>query len=113
MYMDLEREPENCHACGIDYISFPITDRETPESKVVTLELVTRLAQFVREGKSVAIHCFAGIGRSSLIAACVLATLGVGPEAAFKLIGKSRGCEVPDTREQERWVYTFVGTMVR
>ncbi len=112
LYMDLELEPENCQACGIEYISFPITDRETPESKIVTLELAKRLAQFVRDGKSVAIHCFAGIGRSSLIAACVLAVLGINPETAFQLIEKSRGCEVPDTPEQERWVYSFAGTMI-
>jgi protein-tyrosine phosphatase len=82
-------------ACGIEFISFPIPDRETPESKPATLELVQRLAELVKEGKGLVIHCFAGIGRSSLIAACVLATLGIDPESAFRQITKSRGCEVP------------------
>jgi protein-tyrosine phosphatase len=108
LYMDLEAEPDNCHACGIEYISFPITDRETPESETVTLEFVQRLAELVKAGKGVAIHCFAGIGRSSLIAACVLVTLGIDPKAAFGLIKRSRGCEVPDTWEQREWFYSFV-----
>ena len=107
-YMDLEAEPDNCQNCGIEFISFPITDRETPTSETMTLEFVQRLAELVKAGKGVAIHCFAGIGRSSLIAACVLVTLGINPRAAFGLIKNSRGCEVPDTREQHEWFYSFV-----
>ena len=107
-YFDLQAEPNNCQACGIEFISFPITDRETPESETITLEFVQRLAEFVKAGKGVAIHCYAGIGRSSLIAACVLVALGINPRAAFGLIKNSRGCEVPDTREQREWFYSFV-----
>lgn len=112
-YMELAQEPESCRACAIEYISFPIPDRQTPESKTATLDLVQRLAALVREGKGVAIHCFAGIGRSTLIAACVLASLGIEPEEAFQLIKRSRGCDVPDTPEQREWVYWFVSTMLR
>ena len=113
LYMDLEAEPNNCQNCGIEFISFPITDRETPESETITLEFVQRLAELVKAGKGVAIHCFAGIGRSSLIAACVLVTLGIDSKAAFGLIERSRGCEVPDTWEQQEWFYSFVSTMLK
>jgi len=112
-YMELEQEPECCRACAVKYISFPIPDRQTPESKTATLDLVQRLAELVKKGKGVAIHCFAGIGRSSLIAACVLASLGIEPEEAFRLIRRSRGCDVPDTQEQKEWVYWFASTMLR
>lgn len=111
-YMDLRAEPENCQACGIEFVSFPITDRETPESETTALKVVRRLAELVKSGKGVAIHCFAGIGRSSLIAACVLVTLGIDPQAAFELIKRSRGCDVPDTREQREWFYSFVSRVV-
>lgn len=113
MYMDLEQEPESCSACGIEFISFPIEDRETPESKTVTLQVVQQLAELVKEGKGVAIHCFAGIGRSTLIAACVLAYLGIEPRAALRFIEESRLCEVPDTPEQREWIYSFAKTMLR
>ena len=112
-YMELAQESESCRACAIEYISFPIPDCQTPESKTATLDLVQRLAALVTEGKGVAIHCFAGIGRSTLIAACVLASLGIEPGEAFQLIKRSRGCDVPDTPEQREWVYWFVSTMLR
>lgn len=113
LYFDLGAEPDNCRSCGIEFISFPITDRETPESETVTLEFVQRLADLVKAGKGVAIHCFAGIGRSSLIAACVLVTLGINPQAVFELIKRSRGCEVPDTREQLEWFYSFASSSLK
>jgi predicted protein tyrosine phosphatase len=46
-----------------------------------TLDFVRKLECFLADGKNVAIHCRQGIGRSALIAACVLVA-GVGPEAA-------------------------------
>lgn len=110
--LDLKQEQEHCSACGIDFISFPIPDTDIPASKTATLELAQRLAVTVKAGKGVAIHCLGGIGRSSLIAACVLAILGVGPEEAFRLIRKSRGCDVPQTAEQKEWVYGFVSMML-
>ncbi|MBO0733532.1 MAG: dual specificity protein phosphatase family protein [Methylocapsa sp.] len=61
----------------------------------------------LKEGKAVGLHCRAGIGRSALIAACVLVLLGLDPEAAFELIERARGVNVPDTEEQRRWVATF------
>ena len=112
LYMDLEMEPDNCQSCGIEFISFPITDRETPRSETATREFVRRLAELVKAGKGVAIHCYAGVGRSSLIAGCVLVNLGVDPQTVFDLIGKSRGCGVPDTPQQREWFYSFVSSIL-
>jgi len=110
--LDLKQEQEYCTACGIEFIGFPIPDTHTPASKTATLELALRLADSVKQGKGVAIHCLGGIGRSSLLAACVLAILGIRPEEAFRLITKSRGCDVPQTVEQKEWVCEFVRTMI-
>jgi protein-tyrosine phosphatase len=76
----------------MEFISFPVPDGGVP---------VARL----NEGKAVAVHCRAGIGRSSLIAACVLVLLGFAPGMAF--IGKARGVKVPDTGGQRDWVDMF------
>ena len=54
------------------------------------------------------IHCRAGIGRSSLIAACVLVRAGHDVNSAFDTIAKARGVEVPDTEAQRAWVSTFL-----
>jgi protein-tyrosine phosphatase len=58
-------------------------------------------------GKNLVIHCRAGIGRSSLIAAGVLITLGSDASVALAEIGRARGLRVPDTAEQDEWIKTF------
>lgn len=49
----------------------------------------------------IAIHCRAGIGRSSLIAASVMTAYHIPAEEAFSLIETARGFAVPDTQEQK------------
>ena len=58
-------------------------------------------------GQSVAVHCRQGIGRSSLIAALLLVSAGVDPEAALAQISQARGCAVPDTLGQRDWIKSF------
>ncbi|MGH6794984.1 MAG: hypothetical protein ACREDD_12980 [Methylocella sp.] len=74
--LDLQREAGLCHGAGMEFIAFPIPDGGVPpttrEAVILAEAIITRL----NEGKSVALHCRAGIGRSSLIAACVLVLLG-------------------------------------
>ena len=59
------------------------------------------------DGRSIAIHCRAGIGRSSLVAASVLICLGTRPGEALRLIGNARGVPVPATDDQRDWVMAF------
>jgi protein-tyrosine phosphatase len=58
-------------------------------------------------GKSIAIHCRAGLGRSSMMAACVMVLAGIDPNSVFDLIGAARGFTVPDTQEQRDLVAKF------
>ena len=104
---DLSREAEFCEQKRIEYINFPIADRGVPSSAASTAELVHRLESKLNEGDNIAIHCRQGIGRSSLLAACLLASAGVKSEEAFDRIAKARGCAVPDTVEQLQWVTQF------
>ncbi len=78
-----------------------------PGSARDTAGLARTLAEKIGEGSTIAVHCRAGIGRSSLIAACVLAVSGTDPDAAFALIAAARGVAVPDTMEQRDWVAQF------
>ncbi|MDP2708210.1 MAG: hypothetical protein Q8O70_12020, partial [Burkholderiales bacterium] len=59
------------------------------------------------EGKNLAIHCRQGIGRSALLAACLLIMTGVDPDTAFQRLSAARGCAVPETAEQREWVRKF------
>ena len=105
--LGLQREAELCRSGGIEFVSFPIPDRGVPFSESKTKELVTSIFAYISAGRSVAIHCRAGIGRSSVIAACALASAGLEAGAAFSLIARARGLHVPDTDEQRDWVSGF------
>lgn len=105
--LGLTQEAELCQLHGLEFISFPIVDRSVPTSRTETLRLANRLADLLKEGKNVGIHCRQGVGRASLVAACALIQSGVNADAAFALIGQARGLAVPETAEQERWVKEF------
>jgi protein-tyrosine phosphatase len=104
---DLAREGSLCEAHGIDFRPFPIVDRSVPASRKATWDFVKKLAKLLEDGKSIAIHCRQGIGRSALIAASLLVLAGMAPEAAFLRVSEGRGCAVPETSEQRQWLMGF------
>ena len=106
--LGLDAEPDLARAAGLSFKSFPVPDYTVPRLDVAIVEFIDRLAAGVRAGQTIAVHCRMGIGRSSLIAACVLATLGSAPAEAFATIAAARGRPVPDTDEQREWVDRFV-----
>ena len=105
--LDIVAEESLCQENGLVFRSFPITDRAVPESRSAVSELANSILQLLQSGKNVVVHCRAGIGRSSLIAACVLKLNGVDVDEAFKMIASARGFAVPDTPEQREWVKMF------
>jgi protein-tyrosine phosphatase len=102
--LGLVEESRCCQSRGIEFLSFPIEDRSVPNSSAEFTELVNSVTDFLRKGKAVAVHCRAGIGRSSMVVASALIHIGHSTESAFRSIEESRGCTVPDTHEQRRWV---------
>jgi protein-tyrosine phosphatase len=105
--LDIAEEKSLCEANGISYLSFPIRDRNTPFSRRDALDFARMLANLLKEARGVVIHCRQGVGRSAIIAACVLVLGGVSVDKAFELIENARGCSVPDTEEQRKWVVQF------
>jgi len=110
--LGLQLEAGLCQEQGIEFLSFPIPDRGVPESLRDAVALAQTVSTKIGEGRAVAVHCRAGIGRSSLIAACVLICMGFDPAAAFGLIGKARGVSVPDTEGQRDWVTALQGSAI-
>ena len=100
-------ERELVQRSGLTFINFPIPDYSVPPSKQATRKLVTELKERLSHGSRVGIHCRQGIGRSSLVAACVLITTGESSVRAFEQIGAVRRVTVPDTAEQKDWVTSF------
>ena len=105
--LGLQDEAALCHRHAMKFIAFPIVDRGVPDSMRDTQVLAQDLASNVEGGEAAAVHCRAGIGRSSLIAACALVCMGRDVDAAFSMIAKARGLPVPDTEVQREWVAAF------
>lgn len=104
----LEEQGHLCRQAGIEYINFPVRDHDVPKDMAAVEDLAQRLFGELTRSRGVLVHCYAGIGRSVLIASCTLAVAGVRPGRAFELIGEARGLTVPDTQEQEQWIQRFV-----
>ena len=109
--LDIAEEKSLCEANGIAYLSFPIRDRSVPLSKQDALAFARKLVKLLQDGMSVVIHCRQGVGRSALVAACVLVLGGVSVDEVFEKIENARGCSVPDTEEQREWERRFAESL--
>jgi protein-tyrosine phosphatase len=109
--LDLAKEPDYCSEVGIDFKPFPIPDHDIPDSYETVRVFVEGLSKDLLAGKAVMIHCLAGVGRSALLAASTLCVMGISVNRAFGLIGRARGCIVPETVMQRVWVDRFVERM--
>lgn len=106
-YLGLIDEGSVAAEAGLEFVSHPIEDTGTPLRMEPVLELSSRLAAQLGQGRFLVAHCWAGIGRSSMLAGSVLVRLGVAPEEAWRRIRAARGLTVPDNLVQERWLYEF------
>jgi hypothetical protein len=86
---------------------FPIEDRPVPETSPDFDAFIEILNTEPQAGLPIAIHCRAGIGRSSLIAACLSTRQGVHADDAIASIEAAQGCLIPDTPEQRTWIKKF------
>jgi protein-tyrosine phosphatase len=102
-----DAEAALCEEFGIEFLSFPIRDKSVPPSLESFAELVRKIAGEISFGRAVAIHCRAGIGRSTILAACILTWLGIDSGTALDMIAEARGVEVPETEAQRQWILAF------
>jgi hypothetical protein len=103
-------ERQLVQAGSLRFISFPIEDYGVPSSEGALHKLIKEVEHLLDHGNTVGIHCRGGIGRSSIVAACVLVKRGQGVKASFEQIEKARGVPVPDTVVQRAWVDDFAHT---
>jgi protein-tyrosine phosphatase len=106
--LGLAEEERQCSEAGIEFVSVPVPDRGVPEHGQEFRAVAERLLAQVAASRTVAIHCRAGIGRSSLLVATILVLSGASPGDAWTKIAKARGLPVPDTAEQRRWLDSMV-----
>jgi protein-tyrosine phosphatase len=102
--LGLDREGDLCRTAGLRFVQLGIPDRGVPSSSLVVTELVQSLRSELRAGRGVGIHCRMGVGRSAMMAVCVLAVLGTPLESAWQAVSAARRLAVPDTTAQRNWV---------
>lgn len=89
---------------NMEFRNYPIPDRGIPSVPETYLKFTKEIYSLITNGKNVAIHCRAGIGRTGLVAGTILMYHGNSCRSALDLISKARGVTVPDTPEQELWL---------
>lgn len=109
--LNLEDEPREVRSQHMSFISFPIPDRCVPLSQTAAVKFIETLNSTLTSGRNLVLHCRQGIGRSGLIAACLLIAKGWTPHAAIVQVSKARGSEIPETREQREWINQFAATL--
>jgi protein-tyrosine phosphatase len=92
---------------GLKFLSYPIPDTEIPSNLAAFQTFAAGLADRLRAGERIGVHCRGSIGRATVTAACALIHLGWTPRAALAAIQAARGCMVPDTQEQEDWILRY------
>lgn len=102
--LDLREEAVEVKAQGLRFASFPIPDRQVPRSESELAAMLEQLDADLSSGTNVMVHCRQGLGRTGLVAACLLVTKGLPPEAAVQRVSVARGASVPETAEQRHWI---------
>ncbi len=97
--LGLADECATAERAGLAFVQLPTSDLGIPEPGDA-LAVARSVRADLLAGGGVAIHCRAGIGRSSLLAAVVLRLEGVRPAEAWVVIGRARGVRVPETQAQ-------------
>jgi protein-tyrosine phosphatase len=106
--LDLADEARSCERADVRFLRMPIVDRDVPTSFAEVRRVVDKLVAELQAGRGVGIHCRQGVGRSSLLAACVLVACGLPLGDAWRALERARGCAVPDTVAQRDWVAHWV-----
>ena len=99
----LADEPTAAYRAGLAFHSLPVPDFGVPDHAAFARPL-RELSDQLTAGRHVVVHCWGGVGRSSMIAAALLVIRGSTPEAAWHRVAYARGVPVPETDEQRDWV---------
>ena len=87
------------------WLHLPMRNFGLPDEPQVFRDSVQHIAQSLRNGDSVLLHCAAGIGRTGSAAACVLKSLGLDTEDSLQR-GRDAGSN-PQSAQQSGMVAWF------
>ena len=107
IWLGLADERPLAEEAGLTFLSYPIRDVHVPDSVHSFRAFVAGLAERLRTGERIGMHCRGSIGRAPTTAACTLIHLGWKAQDALDAIQAARGYPIPDTEEQRRWILRF------
>ena len=99
----LTGEAEAAAAAGLEFLRLPTPDQTVPNQQAA-LAIAGMLRSRLAAGGGVAVHCYAGIGRCSTLAAAVLVMEGMPAADAWTRLTAARGVPVPDNPAQRAFV---------
>src|SRR5262249_7719533 len=97
-------EARICAAFGIAFVALPVPDLAAPSDADAFVHLARRLAERLRGGAHVAIHCRQSVGRSGMLAVSVAVACRLTLQAAIEIVSAARGVAVPETDAQREWL---------
>lgn len=106
----LEREATVAEAVGLEFLRHPIVDHDVPRSAEEALAFASALAERLKGGQTIVVHCLAGIGRSGLLTIATLTKAGWPLERAFDRAAAARGLSTPETPAQRAWLIRWLST---
>jgi atypical dual specificity phosphatase len=86
-------------------VHLPVSDSNAPTQAQID-EGVAAIEKALQEGKRVAVHCGAGLGRSGTLIAAYLVSQGQAPEQAMAQVRTARPGSI-ETLEQEAAVHEY------
>ncbi|KAL0969422.1 hypothetical protein UPYG_G00227200 [Umbra pygmaea] len=94
------------HGFQVHHLPFP--DGGTPELEQCC-QILEGLQANIRDDRTTVIHCYGGLGRSALIAACLLLQLSVSmtPNKAIEVLRDHRGGGAIQTVKQYNFLHEF------
>jgi protein-tyrosine phosphatase len=98
---------------GMKFLSLPIADRGVPPSEAKVAEALDRISNNLASGKNTVVHCRQGVGRTGMVASCLLVRSGMSPGAAVETVSAARGVAVPETHEQREWIDHYAAALAK
>ena len=107
VWLGIGNEGSTAKELGLNFLSFPIPDANTPLNPAAFRAFVAGLADRLVAGERICVHCRGSIGRSTVTKACTLIQLGYTPDTTLATIEAARGTTAHDTKTQQRRILNY------
>ena len=97
---------------GLQFLKFPIQDGGAPHSVSQAIASVAQILELLRTEGTVVVHCMGGLGRTGLVVASCLTTVGHDARHAIAMVRATRPGAIENST-QEDFVAEFAAEWTR